>query len=117
MSFIESSLPLDDFPLARGGVLKDAQITYRVHGEIEDGTAIRYGVVKFVEQPALASLAANLTTIMWAQTATIATYGELAVTTQILSSVDKAMTGAPKLARLAGTTLAKGKRVERSPTR
>ena len=40
MSFTESSLPLDNFPLARGGVLKDAQITYRVHGEIEDGTAI-----------------------------------------------------------------------------
>jgi hypothetical protein len=38
MSFTESSLPLDNFPLARGGVLKDAQITYRVHGEIEDGT-------------------------------------------------------------------------------
>ena len=40
MSSIESSLPLDDFPLARGGVLKDAQITYRVHGEIEGGEAI-----------------------------------------------------------------------------
>ena len=40
MSFIESRLALDDFPLARGGVLREAQITYRVHGEIEDGTAI-----------------------------------------------------------------------------
>ena len=40
MSFIESNLPLDDFPLARGGVLRDAQITYRVHGEIEGGEAI-----------------------------------------------------------------------------
>ncbi len=40
MSFIESSLPLDDLPLARGGVLKNAQITYRIHGEIKNGEAI-----------------------------------------------------------------------------
>ena len=40
MSFTEDSLPLDDLPLARGGVLREASIAYRVHGEIEGGEAI-----------------------------------------------------------------------------
>ena len=40
MSLIESNLSLGDLPLARGGVLRDAQITYRVHGTIENGEAI-----------------------------------------------------------------------------
>ena len=40
MTLIESSLPLGDLRLARGGVLRDAQITYRVHGAVEGGRAI-----------------------------------------------------------------------------
>lgn len=52
--------------------------------------------------PALASLAANLTRMVYDQVATISTYGELAVTTQVLSSVDSAMSGAAQLAALAG---------------
>lgn len=40
MATVESSLPLGDLPLHHGGVLRDAQITYRVHGEIQGGEAI-----------------------------------------------------------------------------
>jgi homoserine O-acetyltransferase len=40
MAVIEDILPLGDLPLARGGVLADARIAYRVHGEITDGEAI-----------------------------------------------------------------------------
>jgi hypothetical protein len=52
--------------------------------------------------PALASLAANLSQMMWDQLATVSTFGELAVTAQIHSSVDEAMADAPRLAALAG---------------
>jgi len=37
---LESSLSLGELPLASGGVLHDAQITYRVHGELRGGEAI-----------------------------------------------------------------------------
>ena len=40
MSWTESELPLGDLPLARGGVLRDARIAYRVHGEVQDRRAI-----------------------------------------------------------------------------
>lgn len=40
VAVIEDSLPLGDLPLARGGVLQDARIAYRVHGEIAGGEAI-----------------------------------------------------------------------------
>ena len=40
MEFVESSLPLGDLSLARGDILRDAQITYRVYGKISDGEAI-----------------------------------------------------------------------------
>jgi hypothetical protein len=55
--------------------------------------------------PALASLAANLTTMMWDQLATVSTFGELAVTTQIHSSVDEALSAGNELATLAGVPL------------
>ena len=54
--------------------------------------------------PALASLAANLSQMMHDQLATVATYGELATTTQLHSSVDDAMRGAAAIAALAGGT-------------
>jgi hypothetical protein len=52
--------------------------------------------------PALASLAANLSQVLFDQLATIATYGELATTAQLHSSLDDAMSTAPTLAALAG---------------
>jgi hypothetical protein len=55
--------------------------------------------------PALASLAQNLTAMVWDQLATVSTWGELAVTAQIHSSVDAAMAGAARLAALAGAPL------------